>query len=309
MNYEIYSKQKNMKRIISGICMVATIMLGLLSCDEEYVTYNGPGYIMFSDTMYVFPVQNDTDYYDIPVSATTACDYDRTLAVEVVEEGSNAVEGRDYELESNTITIKAGELSTNVRIRGYHNEIDVYDSLGVNLRLVAPEDVKWDLYGDETNVILQKACPFDINTFTGYCVVSSTYILNYITTTDVILAKSRVDTENENTIIIEDYFYDGYDVKIEFDTDDILEPDIKFENQAMGLTTEAFGTIYGDGEIWMSQPMAYTSYFSSCEKFILQYMTVYVPGMAEGLNTVGTFVNAVEWISDDEAAKMMREGY
>ena len=38
-------------------------------------------------------------------------------------------------------------------------------------------------------------------------------------------------------------------------------------------------------------------------------MTLYVPGMAEGSNVVGTFMNAVEWISDDEAARLMEQGY
>lgn len=298
-----------MKKIVTVLCASMALLFMLISCEEKYVTYGGPNYIMFSDTMYIFPVQNNVDYYEIPVSATQVCDYDRTLAVEIIDAGSNAVEGRDYELESNTVTIKAGEYVTNVRIRGFHDKIGVYDSLGVHLRLLAPEKTKWSLYGNETKVVLQKACPFDINVFTGYCVVNSTYIYNYITTTDVLLRKSKVDPENENTIIIEDYFYNGYDVRIKFNTKDILEPLIEFESQGMGLTSDAFGTIYGDGEIWMSQPSAYTSYFSSCEKFILQYMTVYVPGMAAGTNTVGVFVNAVEWISDDEAEKMKREGY
>ncbi|MBQ7878788.1 MAG: DUF4984 domain-containing protein [Bacteroidaceae bacterium] len=298
-----------MKKNITVLCASMALLFMLISCEEKYVTYDGPNYIMFSDTMYIFPVQNNVDYYEIPVSATQVCDYDRTLAVEILDAGSNAVEGRDYELESNTVTIKAGEYATNVRIRGFHDKIGVYDSLGVHLRLLAPEKTKWSLYGNEAKVVLQKACPFDINVFTGYCVVNSTYIYNYITTTDVLLRKSKVDPENENTIIIEDYFYNGYDVRIKFNTKDILEPLIEFEAQGMGLTSDAFGTIYGDGEIWMSQPSAYTSYFSSCEKFILQYMTVYVPGMAAGTNTVGVFVNAVEWISDDEAEKMKREGY
>lgn len=298
-----------MKKNITVLCASMALLFMLISCEEKYVTYDGPNYIMFSDTMYIFPVQNNVDYYEIPVSATQVCDYDRTLAVEILDAGSNAVEGRDYELESNTVTIKAGEYATNVRIRGFHDKIGVYDSLGVHLRLLAPEKTKWSLYGNEAKVVLQKACPFDINVFTGYCVVNSTYIYNYITTTDVLLRKSKVDPENENTIIIEDYFYNGYDVRIKFNTKDILEPLIEFESQGMGLTSDAFGTIYGDGEIWMSQPSAYTSYFSSCEKFILQYMTVYVPGMAAGTNTVGVFVNAVEWISDDEAEKMKREGY
>ena len=89
----------------------------------------------------------------------------------------------------------------------------------------------------------------------------------------------------------------------------IIEPLIEMEDQAFGPTSEAFGTLYGDGLIRMYQPTAYTSYFSSCEKFIFQYMTLYVPGMEEGYNTVGTFVNAVEWISDAEAEKLKREGY
>ena len=38
-------------------------------------------------------------------------------------------------------------------------------------------------------------------------------------------------------------------------------------------------------------------------------MTVWVPGMAAGTNTVGTFINAVEWISDDEARILKGQGY
>lgn len=301
--------KKNMNKLIAILCVVAFASLGFVSCDEEYTTYSGPNYIMFSDTMYVFPVQNNEDYFEVPVSATRACDYDRTVAVEVDITGSNAIEGKHYELGSNTITIKAGELATSLRVRGFHDNIDVYDSLGVSLRLIAKDETKWELYGTETNVILQKACPFDINTFTGYCVLTSTYILSYMTTTDMRLVRSEVDPENENTIIIRDYFYEGYDARIEFETDDILNPLLKFEDQPFGPTADAFGTLYGDGIINMKQPSAYTSYYSSCEKFILQYMTLYVPGMAEGTNVVGTFVNAVEWISDDEAEKLKREGY
>lgn len=297
-----------MNRIVTAMC-VCVMLFAIASCDEEYTTYSGPNYIMFSDTMYVFPVQNSDEYFDIPVSATRSCDYDRTLAVEIINNKSNAIEGRHYELEANTIVIKAGERAANVRVRGYHNNIDVTDSLGFAMRLLTEEDTQWELYGTETNVILQKACPFDINIFTGYCVLTSTYIMNYMTNIDMKLIRSEIDPENENTIIMKDYFYDGYDVRIEFDTDDILNPVIKMEEQAFGPTSEAFNTIYGDGIINMYQPAAYTSYYSSCEKFIFQYMTLYVPGMDASANTVGTFVNAVEWISDDEAEKLMREGY
>ncbi len=297
-----------MKNISIVLCVVVSVLLAV-SCDEEYTTYSGPNYIMFSDTSYVFPVQNNEDYFEIPVAATVSCDYDRTLAVEVDVTKSNAIEGRHYVLESNTVTIKAGERVANVRMRGFHDNIELTDSLGVALRLLTKEDTKWELYGTETRVALQKACPFDINSFTGYCVVVSSYLMNFVTDTDMRLVRSVRDSENDNCIIIKDYFYDGYDVKIEFDADDILQPRIMMEEQDFGPTSEAFGTLYGDGIIRMYQPAAYVSYFSSCEKFIFQYMTLYVPGMAEGTNVVGTFANVVEWISDDEAEKLMREGY
>lgn len=297
-----------MKNISIVLCVVVSVLLAV-SCDEEYTTYSGPNYIMFSDTSYVFPVQNNEDYFEIPVAATVSCDYDRTLAVEVDVTKSNAIEGRHYVLESNTVTIKAGERVANVRMRGFHDNIELTDSLGVALRLLTKEDTKWELYGTETRVALQKACPFDINTFTGYCVVVSSYLMNFVTDTDMRLVRSVRDSENDNCIIIKDFFYDGYDVKIEFDADDILQPRILMEEQDFGPTSEAFGTLYGDGIIRMYQPAAYVSYFSSCEKFIFQYMTLYVPGMAEGTNVVGTFANVVEWISDDEAEKLMREGY
>lgn len=298
-----------MRKILTKLSVVTAILISVAACNEEYTTYNGPDYMMFSDTIYVLPVQNSQEIFDIPVVATQTCNYDRTVAVEIVDAQSNAIEGKHYVIESNTVTIKAGERVANVSVRGLYENISVYDSLGFSLRLLVEEDAKWELYGDNAKVLLQKACPFDINAFTGYCVVTSTYIMNYMTNIDMRLVSSEVDPENENTIIIRDYFYDGYDVRIKFETDDILNPLISFDEQPFGPTSEAFNTLYGDGVIHMYQPAAYTSYYSSCEKFIFQYMTLYVPGMPADANTVGTFINAVEWISDDEAEKLMREGY
>lgn len=299
----IYRFSRNLLGLALAVALVS-------SCNEgEPMAPSTPDYIQFSDTLYVLPVADDVEFHNVPVVATKACDYDRTVAVEIVDAASNAIEGRHYSLESNTITIKAGELVANVRVRGYHNNIDVYDSLGFKLNLIVPEELQWDMYGTETNVLLQKACKFDINAFTGYCLLTSTYIINYMPDIDMRLVKSEIDPDNENTIIIRDYFFDGYDARIKFDSEDILNPLIEMEDQVFGPTSEAFGTLYGDGLIRMYQPTAYTSYFSSCEKFIFQYMTLYVPGMEEGTNTVGTFVNAIEWISDDEAEKLKREGY
>ena len=298
-----------LSRNLLGAAIAVAVAGSIVGCNENWIfAPSTPDYIQFSDTLYVLPVVDDEEYHNVPIVATKTCSYDRTVAVEIIDAASNAIEGRHYSLESNTITIKAGELVGNVRVRGYHNNIDVYDSLGFKLNLIIPEELQWDLYGTETNVLLKKACKFDINAFTGYCVLTSTYILNY-TNTDMRLVKSEIDPEEENTIILRDYFFDGYDVKVRFKPEDIMNPLIEMDDQVFGPTSDAFGTLYGDGLIRLYQPTAYTSYFSSCEKFIFQYMTLYVPGMEEGYNTVGTFVNAVEWISDDEAARLKREGY
>ncbi len=298
-----------MKRILLGFCGFFFTILFLTGCEEARTIYSGPDYIMFSDSLYVLPVQNNDDYFDIPVSATQACGYDRTLAVEIIDKNSNAIEGVHYTLESNTVTIKSGELVANVRVRGIYDNIEVTDSLGFALRLVTQENTQWDLYGIDANVMLRKTCPFNIYDFEGYCVLTSTYLYNY-TNVDKRLIRSVVDSEEENTLILKDYFYDGYDVKIRFTTDDLLNPLIEMDEQVFGPTSEAFGTLYGDGIIRMFQPSYYASYYSSCEQFIYQYMTLYVLNKDQSIfGTVGTFMNVVKWISDDEAEKLMKEGY
>lgn len=298
-----------MKNIILGFCGIFFTLFFFIGCEESRTVYSGPNYIMFSDSLYVLPIQNNEEYFDIPVSATQSCGYDRTLAVEIIDKNSNAIEGVHYALESNTVTIKSGELVANVRVRGVYDNIEVTDSLGFALRLVTQEDSQWDIYGIDANVILRKTCPFNIYDFEGYCVVTSTYLYEY-TNVDKRLIRSVVDSEEENTLILKDYFFDGYDVKVKFTTDDLLNPLIEMEEQIFAPTADAFGTIYGDGKIRMFQPTYYTSYYSSCEQFIYQYMTLYVQNKDESIfGTVGTFMNIVKWISDDEAEKLMKEGY
>ena len=92
-------------------------------------------------------------------------------------------------------------------------------------------------------------------------------------------------------------------------TDDPLNPLLEMDDQPLVTTGEAFGTKYGDGMLHIYQPSNYVSYYSSCEKFIYQYITLWVPGMAAGTNTVGTFIQAIEWISDDEARILQSQGY
>lgn len=300
-----------MRKINYGLMsMLTLLMCAITSCgDAERPSYEGPNYILFSDTLTVLAVQNNEEVFDIPVAATEACSYDRMVAVEVIDKKSNAIEGKHYTIESNTITIKAGERAANVRIRGNYDAIAATDSLGLTLRLLTQQADQWDLYEKsyEAKVILQKCCPFDINLFNGYAVLTSTYMQEFMPNVDNRLIKAIIDPEEENTIIMKDFFYDGYNVKIRFTTNDILNPLIEMDEQTFASTAEAFGTNYGDGYLHLYQSSSGVSYYSTCEQFIFQYFTLYVPGMA-GNNVVGTFASAIEWISNDEAKRLYLEG-
>ena len=300
------------KKILFSTIVSLVSLVGFTGCEEERTVYSGPQYIMFADTLSVLGVEDNGEYADIYISATRAMDKDQTLAVEVVEQESSAIEGVHYTIESNTVVIKAGELSTSVRIRGHYENLTVDENLPeIKLRLISPEETHWELYenmGLETKVMLQKVCPFDINAFTGYAMITSTYLYNYVGGYNRLI-KTEVDPTEENTIIMRDFYYDGYDVKLRFTTDDPLNPLIEMDDQPLVTTGEAFGTKYGDGMLHIYQPTNYVSYYSACEKFIYQYITLWVPGMAAGTNTVGTFIQAIEWISDDEARVLMNQGY
>ena len=110
-----------MKKLFIGCITVITVLMGLAGCNSERTTYEGPNYLMFSDTLYRYAVQETEEVFNVPVSATVLADYDRTFAVEVVDSISDAVEGKHYKLLSNTVTIKAGECSANVQVQGIYD--------------------------------------------------------------------------------------------------------------------------------------------------------------------------------------------
>ena len=293
-----------------GCLSAVAALIALASCSQDYTNYSGPSYIMFSDTLYQYAVQETNDVFNVPVSATEKADFDRTFAVEVVPKQSNAIEGRHYRILNNTVTIKAGEMVGKVQVQGIYENIDNTDSLGLTLKLVVPEKYNWtDLYKDYTHVVMQKSCPFDINNFSGWCMVTSTFYSEYLNNVENRLIKTEVVEGEENTVLLKDVYYKGYDLKLKFNTKNPLEPKVEMDDQIAGETGEAFGTIYGDGKLRISQPSIYTSYFNSCLKYVLQYVSMSVDNKdGSSFGTVGTYISMFEWISDAEAEKLKEQG-
>ncbi|MGM9739798.1 MAG: DUF4984 domain-containing protein [Candidatus Cryptobacteroides sp.] len=279
------------------IGLAAAAIAALSGCQEKFTTYSGPSYIAFSDTLNICPVQQGGEAFDVMIASTRATGHDRTFAVEVIDSESNAVFGHHYTIPSQTVVIPAGERSTSLRIIGNYDAVESGDSLSITLSLVAADDEKWDLYGQKTRVLLKKVCPFDINNFAGHCVVTSSFWLYYNSSNLERLTTSEVVADEENTILIKDFLMEGYDLKLRLDNSDILNPTVSLgEEQIVGDTRIAFSYIYGDGLMRMVDAPI-TNYLFPCDNYLVIYTTLYV----KEVGTVGTFVNIVEWISDEDA--------
>ena len=287
--------------------------VALVSCKEQYITYSDSEYVMFADSISSNPVQQN-GRFTVAVASTVVRDYDRTFGVEVIDQGSNAIEGKHYRLLSNTITIPAGKSATEVEIEGIYDNIEAADSLGFVLGLVMNNKLKWDLYpnSDRTKVTMYKSCSYDRNNFTGYAVLSSMFLRDYPgenTSYQRVVLTEPHPTE-ENMIIIRNCFFDGYDITLTLHGQDATNPRITMDkDQVLSDEASVFGQILGDNHILCDDSQYYTSYFNSCQRFAVLWTHIYVENLGTAIGTVGHFYNILEWISDEEAERLKGEGF
>ena len=299
-----------MKQIFKYITVLFAAASVLSGCHERYVTYSDKEYVMFADTLATYPVQQDVEWFSIPVVSTVVKDYDRTFGVEVIDKGNNAIENGHYRLESNTVTIKAGENRADVKVHGYYDNIEATDSLGFELQLVMNQELVMPLYGKGTKAVLMKSCPFDINNFTGYCVLTSMFLYNYSATG---VYQKLVYTEKhptqDNMIICHNWINNGYDVTMTFNADDPMKPLVTMDrDQVASDEGSFFGTAHGDNKILVTNSSYYDSIFYPCGSYLYIWTEMYVENMGQTVGTVGHFYNIMEWVSDEEAERLMREG-
>ena len=272
---------------------IAIPLLAVLSaaCQERYVTYDDAEYVMFADTLATYPVQKDVEYFSIPVVSTVVRDYDRTFGVEVIDKGSNAIENVHYRLKSNTITIKAGETRADVLVHGFYDNIEATDSIGFTLQLVMNDKLEMPLYGRQAKAVLMKSCPFDINSFTGYCVLTSMFLYDYsITGSYQRLVYTEKHPTEENMIICRNWINDGYDVTMRFNTADPMKPFVTMDpDQVASDEGSFFGTAHGDDKILVTNSALYDSVFYPCGSYLYLWVEVYVENLGVPVGTVGHF--------------------
>ncbi len=299
----------DMKQILKYMTMAFVASVLLNSCHERYVTYSDAEYVMFADSIATYPVQKDVEYFNVPVVSTVVCDYDRTFGVEIIDKNSNAIEKYHYSLASNTITIKAGENRADVLVHGHYDNIGATDSLGFTMSLVMPEQLEMPFAGTQTKVVLMKSCPFDINSFTGYCVLTSMFLYDYsVTGSYQRLVYTEKHPTQKNTIICRNWMNDGYDVTMTFHPDDPMRPIVTMDAaQVMSDQGSFFGTEYGDGKILVESSEYYDSYFYPCGNYLYLYAYMYLEDMGIPVGMVGHYYNIMEWISYEEADRLRRE--
>ncbi len=311
---------KMIKHIYTTITIVS-IALCLTACSEKIGDniYAGPEFVMFSDTLSTCPVFESAVPFSVPVVASTVTKYDRTFGVQVIDSKSNAIEDYHYRLESNTVTIPAGETRADIKVIGIYENLEASDSLGFALELLMPEQLESPLYGKSTNVVLMKSCPFNINSFTGFCVVTSTFLNEFsqnnsyqrvIWTEEVKGAPVSDDPDKTNyRIMCHDWQYDGYDVHLDLTYGDPFSPKVNIEaDQPIGDELSVFGIIRGDNNIRVGSTAVYPSYFYSCDTYMTVGMMAYVNNLSSTYGVVGYFYNVMEWVSAAEARRLVNDG-
>ena len=65
-----------MKKLLIGCMAAIAALIALSGCDQDKVLYNGSSYLMFSDTLYTYAVQETNEIFNVPISATVAAAHD-----------------------------------------------------------------------------------------------------------------------------------------------------------------------------------------------------------------------------------------
>ncbi|MEG0948403.1 MAG: DUF4984 domain-containing protein [Bacteroidales bacterium] len=269
---------------ISSVCIILLAVFS--SCDSEPIYYDDAEYVMFSDSVAVVPVVTDEEYIDFHIASTVSRPYDRHFAVEVLENQSNVVEGFHYEIENPNVFIKAGEKSGTIRIKGLYDNVRSTDSLSLQLRLLASDEVISDLYGDRMRVMFQKCYPLNIDDYTGNLLMYASFPFSSSIKTYLRKAEKRT----ENSLVISAPFSYGYDMILYFDGSDPLYPLVTVKEHYSMIDTN-YGKV-------SARTVDHTpSFFDGENRRIYLKMEFYVRGM--GNFGVNGFV--FEWITPEEA--------
>ena len=270
------------------------LLLGLMaaSCDSqvEEIRYDGESFVLFADSQYVMPVTQANEVFEIPVGFTTPADHDRTLAVAVDVKRSNAIEGYHFVLENPNVTIPAGQLTATVRLKGQYEHVgSVNDSLSVTLRILTQSAATSPLYGNTTQVRLQKVRPFRIEDYVGDLQLTCTFPFS---TSSVTRFNVKSEKVNDSTLVVRRPFDENRDLILRFHTgrDNPFDQNIEMREQ-VAFTDATFG------QVSMATVEGAPSYYLPEDRAFVLYLDAYL----SHLGSFGAYYYIFQWISPDQA--------
>ena len=287
--------------------LLLMLSLSVVGCESDRTQPipKGKSLLQFKQSSLALGVLDADEWLEIPIIANEVAVGDISFAVEVDYATSSAIEGLHYTMESNALVLKKGAKSCAVRLKCNPDAFEINEVVELKLSLLLDEKYVNHQIMKPCVVKLQRCCPFEINNFVGYCKMTSSWAMQYMGV-DALLVRTERDPDCETGIIVNDFYYEGYDLRLKLHAENRLEPIVEMADAVViGSTGEAFGTIYGNGKLMMKTPEGYVSYYGTCENFLVLYGHIYV----EEVGDVGAYVNILEWISDDEAERIMREGF
>ena len=96
---------------------------------------------------------------------------------------------------------------------------------------------------------------------------------------------------------------------LEFNADDPMKPFVTMpEDQIASDEGMIFGQTHGDNHILVTHSQMAESVFYPCGRYLYLWAHFYVENIGTAVGTVGHFYNIMEWISDEEAERLQKEG-
>lgn len=252
---------KTMKKLkLVLILLVSSFVLHSCLLDDDEVDFGDtPVLVQFANSTVTANFIKDeanpeTFTYDIPVTIIGAKNQPLNRAVDLsvsVDPSSTATEGVEYNLLSNSVTISAGQMSTNVQIEVLSENLDPDDPKTLVLAIETASETISESF--KTSVDLQAACPFDITTFYGSYDAVEDGQYEYV----VEIMEGPV----ANTLLITNLYETGGETVIEL-SQDPTDPTIIFRSREFDAVLYVNAT-YGD--LWATTLTPESSSYKSCD--------------------------------------------
>ncbi|EDY94177.1 DUF4843 domain-containing protein [Phocaeicola plebeius] len=284
------------KNIFSTLFGLLLMVAGFSSCNQEEKFYNGPQYALFSDSLYLMPVvENPDEVFTVPVGVTNVADYDRHYAVEVVNEKSTAVRGYHYDFVDGTenITIKKGETTAEIKLKGDYNKFMREDTLKACFRLIAPKEEISSAYKDETVVEMLQCKSFVMDEFLkegGNIEMIASFPFGE-NAASYLVKGEKIDDHSMQVYIFDDE--ERLPIRLNFDDSDPLNPTITVPEQE-AFYESSFSRVY------VRSVEQYPCYFNTYENFFVLWLEVFVPQAG----SFGVYQYAFRCLTQEEADDM-----